>query len=135
MSTIINAATRERLALILSSMIRIRENGWVRDTGETVFREALGELQDIMGNAADPVTAAPVQVIHAMPVGQVEAFVDAAVARIEAGRTETQAAVVEAVRAELDGADLGVLDAIAQTRADLLAAMFPPVDPADQAGE
>lgn len=131
MTTLINEVTRARLAGIAAAMAKLYENGWIRDTGETVFRDARGELDDILRTAVEPITAAPVNNIVAMPLQQVEALVDAAVARIETGKSETAAFVVTALRTELESSDLAVMDAVAATRADILAAL-PKAEPAAQ---
>lgn len=121
--TLIDSTTLARLAAVAADMAKLYENGWIRDTGEGVFRGARAELDDIVKNAVEPVTAAPVNTIVAMPLQQVEALVDAAVSRVEAGKVDTAAAVVTAIRTELEAGDLAVLDAVASTRADILAAL------------
>lgn len=141
--TLIDSGTLSRLVAVAATLSKMSENLWVRDTGESLFRDARNELDDVIRTAVEPITAAPVTVVQAVPVDQVEALVDAAVQRVEAGKaamvetvaTELQgihkvaAEAVEslaaAIRGDLEGSDVAVLDAIASTRADLLAAVAP----------
>lgn len=137
--TIIDTATKDRLQWLQEQLTRIFDNGWVRLDGETVFRSARQELDDIVATATPPQAVAPVLAV--MKADQVEALVDAAVARVEAARGDMLALVGEKlddsrelaakatanvaalIRADIEGSDVEVLDAIASTRADLLAAL------------
>lgn len=124
MSTIINAATVLRLQWVMEQIEKLENSGWIRLDGETVLRGLKGELTDVINTAVEPLSATPVVNLVAMEVKQVEALVDAAVAR------------VEAIRVDLEGGELAVLDAIAQTRADVLGrmeALHAPAEPTEPA--
>lgn len=134
MTTLINAATLARLVAVSADMAKLYDNGWIRDTGEGVFRGARQELADIIATATEPVIQPPAVQVVAMPVSQVEAMVDAVVARVEAAQAEGAAqtdAIVSAIRAELEESDLTVIAAVSETRADLLAAMPKPAPAAE----
>jgi len=118
MSTIINQVTRDRLAWMAEQLTKLHDYNWVRSEGETDFRAVRQELADIIAKAVEPVMKAPDTVLAVMTPEQV----DRVVAAIPAG-TDADA-IVKAIAREIEQTELAMTDAIAQTRADVLAA-FP----------
>lgn len=107
MTTIINEATRARLAWLAEQLTKLHENNYVRYEGETIFKGVRQELDDINANAVEPVTEPPATVLQVVEVGALGTITDRILGAVE----ETELAVV---------------DALAQTRADVLAAIPAP---------
>lgn len=104
MTTLINEATRARLAWLQEQLAALHDNNWVRSEGEHIFSYARQELADINANAVEPVTNPPATVLTVMTPEQV--------GRVVAGITD-----------DMESGDLAIIDAIAATRADVLAAI------------
>lgn len=128
MSTIDNA-TLERLKWLQEQFARMYECAWVRLDGETVFRSARLELDDIVATAKAPEAVAPQLVV--MTADQVETLVDRVVGAIPPATDPD--VIVTAITGAIEASDVAVIDAIAQTRGDVLAAMPKAVEPAPAA--
>lgn len=122
--TAVDTATRARLAWIQEQLQKLYDNGWIRSDGEHHFRPVLQELEDINATAVEPVTQPPATVLHVMAPEQVESLVDRVVAAIPAA-TDPEV-IVTAIKGALESTELAVVDAVAQTRADVLAAIPAP---------
>lgn len=126
MKTAIAAAAVARLNWIASQLATVNDNYWVRPEGEHVFKAMRQELDDIIANAVEPVTVynPPAIVQEVMTSEQVETLVDRVVAAIPAATDPD--VIVTAIKGALESTELAVVDAIAQTRADVLAAIPAP---------
>lgn len=113
MSTTINEATRARLVWMAEQLTKLHEYNYVRYEGDTIFRAVRQELDDINANAVEPVYQPPATVLQVVEVSALGAITTS---------------IIEAV----ESSDLAVIDAIAQTRADVLAAIPAPA-PAEAA--
>lgn len=126
MKTAIAAAAVTRLNWIVSQLATMNDNYWIRPEGEHVFKTLRQELDDIIANAVEPVTVynPPAIVQEVMTSEQVETLVDRVVAAIPAA-TDPEV-IVTAIKGALESTELAVVDAVAQTRADVLAAIPAP---------
>lgn len=126
MKAAIAAAALTRLNWIASQLATMNDNYWVRPEGEHVFKAMRQELDDIIANAVEPVTDyhPPAIVQEVMTPAQVETLVDRVVAAIPAA-TDPEV-IVTAIKGALESTELAVVDAIAQTRADVLGAIPAP---------
>jgi hypothetical protein len=70
MSTLINAATLDRLKWIMAELQTMHDNGWVRYEGDTVFFGARDELTSIISDAQEPVTVAAPTVYNVVTAEQ-----------------------------------------------------------------
>jgi len=118
MTVAIDAATRARLVWLAEQLTRLHDYQYVRFEGDHVFQAARQDLADIIANAVEPVTNPPATVLAVMTPEQVERVIAAIPAGVDAD------AIVKAITGEIEQAELAVTDAVAQTRADVLAA-FP----------
>ncbi len=134
MKTAIASAAVDRLKWLAAELAKLSDNYWIRNEGEITFRVARQELDDIIANAVEPVTDVhpPAQVTQVMTSEQVEALVDRVVAAIPAA-TDPEV-IVTAIKGAIESTELAVVDAVAQTRADVLAAIPAPA-PAVAAAE
>jgi len=107
MTTLINEATRARLLWLATQLDTLHDNNWIRSEGEHIFSYARQELADINVGAIEPVTNPPATVLTVMTPEQV--------GRVVAGITD-----------DMQSSDLAIIDAIAATRADVLAAIPKP---------
>ena len=118
MNPAIDAATRARLAWLMEQLTRLHDYQYVRSEGNHVFQAARQDLADIIANAVEPVTNPPATVLAVMTQDQ---FKDA---------TGQLQEVVTAKFAQMgdmiESSELAVVDAVAATRADVLAAMPAP---------
>ena len=124
--TTIDTATLERLKWLQEQFTRMYDNAWVRLDGETSFRSARQELDDIVATAKPPATVAPQLVV--MTAEQVESVVDRVVAAIPPATNAD--VIVTALTEAIEASDVAIIDAVAQTRNDVLAAMPKAAEPA-----
>lgn len=120
MSIIINAETQARLVWVADQLTKLHDYNWVRSEGETDFRGVRQELADITAKAVEPVMKAPDTVLAVMTPEQVDRVVAAIPAGVDAD------AIVKAIVREIEQSELAVTDAVAQTRAEVLAAIPAP---------
>lgn len=123
---IINEETRARLVWIADQLTKLHDYNWVRSEGETDFRAVRQELADINAKAVEPVMKAPDTVLAVMTPEQVDRVVAAIPAGVDAD------AIVKAIVREIEQTELAVVDALAQTRTEVLAAIPAPA-PAEAA--
>jgi hypothetical protein len=110
--------TIDRLKWIMSQLVNLNNGGNIRYEGNATFQGAYDELADVIRVYVDNSAAPAPVVLQAMTPEQV----DAVLARIVA----TSDGIVSAVGAHIEQSDLAVLDALAHTRADVLAAVATP---------
>jgi len=125
MIVLINEATRDRLSWLKDQLTKLHDYQYIRSEGDSVFQSARQDLADILANAVEPVTNPPATVLAVMTPEQV----DRVVAAIPAGVDSD--AIVRAIAREIEQTELAVVDAVAATRADVLAA-FPAPAPTEQ---
>jgi len=112
----IDTATRARLAWLKDQLTKLHEYQYVRFEGDPIFQSARQDLADILANAVEPVTNPPATIMAVMTPEQVESVIAAIPAGVDAD------AIVKAITGEIEQVEL--VDAVAATRADVLAA-FP----------
>ena len=125
MTVAIDAATRARLAWLAEQLTRLHDYQYVRFEGDHVFQAARQDLADILANAVEPVTNPPATVLAVMTPEQVDRIMTAIPAAVDAN------AIVAAIVREIEQTELAVVDAVAATRADVLAA-FPAPAPTEE---
>jgi len=112
--TTIDNNTKTRLQWLAGELQKLYDNGWLRYDGEPVFRGAQQELADIITTAREPAEVAPQIVQTVMTEEQIERVLSAIPAGVEG-----------AVAVHIEQSDVAVLAAIAETRAEVLAAVAP----------
>jgi hypothetical protein len=118
---------KDRLIWILAQLQALQDNYAIRSEGETVFLSAKNELADVIQTYTEAVAPPPAIEYKAMTgdeISDLKIAISADVrALVRADLDETKAGIVSAIGAESQQSDVTVLDAIAQSRADVLAAM------------
>jgi len=114
----IDTATRARLAWLKDQLTKLHEYQYVRFEGDPIFQSARQDLADILANAVEPVTNPPATVLAVMTSEQVERVIAAIPAGVDAD------AIVKAVTGEIEQGELAVVDAIATTRQEIMAAVL-----------
>jgi hypothetical protein len=120
--TTIDTTTKTRLQWLAGELQKLYDNGWLRYDGEPVFRGAQQELADLIATAQAPTEAAP-QIVQTV---MTEEQVRTALAALLDLSPAVSAEVVAAIRDEIERSDATVLAAVAETRADVLAAVTQP---------
>lgn len=114
-----SVSTNERLAWVMAQMQNLENGGNIRYEGNTTFQGAKGELADIIATYQDHSAAPAPVVLAAAPLDQVRALLAEVVA---ASADRVALAVAENTAHQVEQSDLAVLDAIAASQADMLAA-------------
>lgn len=109
------------MEFVLRGLRILAENECVRDTGNQVFHEIKAELETAIANYVEATTAPATVVQTVMTEGQVQTMIETVSGRANSGID----AVLVKVNELFDSSDLQVLDAIAASRADVLAAVVP----------
>jgi hypothetical protein len=107
---------KERLEWILAQLVKLDANGQIRYEGNSLYQAAKQELESIIAGWVDVVPPPPAIVQQVMSEEQV----DALVARFPTGEQ-----LLAGVIAEQEKSELAILGAVAETRAELLAAVAP----------
>jgi hypothetical protein len=128
---------KERLEWILAQLVKLDANGQIRYEGNSLYQAAKQELESIIAGWVDALPPPPPINYQAFAPGELDALIEGAALRISGSIQEaaTHAGDVAlgavandmrlAIAEEVEKSDVAVLAALADTRAELLAALAP----------
>lgn len=107
---------KERLEWILAQIMKLDANGYIRYEGNSLYQAAKQELESVIAGYVEAVPPPPDIVYNVMTEEQVAAL---------AAKFPTGGELLAGVIAEQEKSELAILAAVADTRAELLAAVAP----------